>query len=280
MSARLLGRGLLAVEPRLSPGGGVVYAAVVDNARLGTGIPTNAETIANWSAMPLEQITGLDPEGDFTKKYLLNPTVLWMVGNVEGRKVLDVGAGQGYFSRMLAREGALVTSLEPADALFQHSLAMEAAEPLGVEYVQGDLTAVSLAPVFDVVVSNMVFLSIHDWESALAACAGALRPGGTLVFSVDHPCFETAEPLDLTTNPRLVVRDYLTERLLVRPVATDFHRTLSTYVNGVLAACLVISGIAEPGLSEAEAGVPGAPETARILRRVPNFLVLRAEKLA
>ena len=272
---------MLAVEPRLSPGGGGVYVSGVDtSAPPSTSIPTNAENIANWSAMPLEQITGQDPEGDFTKKYLLNPTVLRMVGNVEGRKVLDAGAGQGYFSRMLAHEGALVTSLEPAEALFRHSLAMEAAEPLGVKYVQGDLTLVSPDPVFDVVVSNMVLLSIQDWESALAACAGALRPGGTLVFSVDHPCYETAERRDLTSDPRVVVRDYLTERPLARPVATDFHRTLSTYINGVLAAGLGISGIAEPGLSEAEADVPRAPETAQLLRRVPNFLVLRAEKPA
>jgi len=230
--------------------------------------------------MGREQIAALDPEGDFAKKHLLNPTVLQLVGDVAGRKVLDAGAGQGYFSRILANRGAIVTSVEPATTLIEHSRHLESQRPLGVDYVQSDLTTASFDPVFDVVVANMVFLSVHDWTRALAACISALRPGGTLVFAVEHPCFETAELRDRTTDPHLVVRDYLTERPMTRPVATDFHRTLSTYINGVLAAGLTVSRLVEPGLSRAEATTPAAPETARILCTVPNFLVLRCEKPA
>lgn len=230
--------------------------------------------------MAPEQISALDPDGDFTKKYLLNPTVLRLIGDVAGRKVLDAGAGQGYFSRLLARRGALVTSVEPADALIEHSRLMESREPLGVEYIQADLTTAAFEPVFDVVVANMVFVSIHDWEQALRTCAGALRPAGTLVFSVDHPCFEMAEHDDLATDPHVVLRDYLSERPVARPVATDFHRTISTYINAALAAGLTVSGLAEPALSEADAHVPDAPETAQLLRTVPSLLVLRCAKVA
>lgn len=60
------------------------------------------------------------------------------------------------------------------------------------------------------------------------------------MLAVDHPCFEIAERRQLTTDPHLIVRDYLTERPMVRPVATDFHRTLGTYLNSVLAAGLTI----------------------------------------
>lgn len=230
--------------------------------------------------MAPDQITALDPDGDFTKRHLLNPTVLRMIGEIEGRRILDVGAGQGNLSRILARLGAIVTSVEPAGALIAHSRLMESREPLGVDYVQDDLTLAEFEPVSDVVVANMVFLSIMEWERALAACVGAIKPGGLLVFAVDHPCFETAERHQLTTDPYLVVRDYLTERPIVRPVATDFHRTLSTYINAVVASGMTVTEIAEPGLPPAEAAGPGAPETARILTKVPSFLVVRAEKSA
>ncbi len=241
-------------------------------------IPSNTENIAHWSAIAPEQLAALDPEGDFTKRYLLNPTVLRMIGDATGRRILDAGAGQGYFSRLLARRGAVVTSVEPADALIAHSRLMESREPLGIEYVQADLTVAEFEPVFDMVVSNMVFLSINDWTRALTACAGAVKPGGFLVFAVDHPCFETAERRELTTDPHIVVRDYLTERPLVRPVATDFHRTLSTYLHAVVAAGLRITELAEPGLAASDAAEPGAPDTARLLTTVPNFLVVKAEK--
>lgn len=244
----------------------------------GETVPSNAENIARWSALAPEWIAALDPAGDFTKEHLLNPTVLRLVGDVAGRRVLDAGAGQGYFSRILARRGAIVTSVEPAPAFIAHSRLLESREPLGVDYVQDDLTTATIEPVFDVVVSNMVLLSIHDWEQALAACVGALRPGGVFVFAVDHPCFETADRRELTHDPQLIVRDYLTERPMVRPVATDFHRTLSTYVNVVTATGLHITELAEPGLPASEAAAPDAPESAQILTKVPNLLVIRCEK--
>lgn len=247
----------------------------------GTKALSNLENIDRWSSMAPEQIAALDPEGDFTKRHLLNPTVLAMLGDVSNCKVLDAGAGQGYFSRILARRGAKVTSLEPASALISHSVAHERREPLGVKCVQADLTEVMLQPEFDVVVCNMVLLSIGDWKRALLACVSAARPGGVIVISVDHPCFETAERVELGGNdPRLVIRDYLTERPLHRAVSTDFHRSLSTYLNEIFRLGLRLDAVAEPGLSESAAHEDGAPITAQILRRVPNFLVLRCTKPA
>ncbi len=36
---------------------------------------------------------------------------------MRGRRVLDAGCGNGYFSRMLAGRGAEVTGVEPAESL-------------------------------------------------------------------------------------------------------------------------------------------------------------------
>lgn len=247
-------------------------------------VPLNTENIAAWSAVSDEQIAASDPEGDFFKKHLLNAAVLGLLGEVAGRRVLDAGAGQGYFSRLLARRGADVTSLEPAARLIEHSRRVEAREPLGIRYVQADLTAGDLdldaGPGFDAVVANMVFVSIHAWDPALATCVGALRPGGTLVFAVDHPCFETGETSGHGPDQHLVVRDYLTERPLERPVATDFHRTLGSYLNTVVRAGVAVQEVVEPALSSAAAALPEAPAHADLLTHVPNFLIIKCVKPA
>ena len=121
------------------------------------------------SAIEREPIAALSPEGDVAKKHLLYPTVQQLVGDVAIRKILDAGAGQGYFSRILANRGAIVTSVEPATTLIEHSRHLESQQPLGVDYVQSDLTTASFDPVFDAVLANMVFLSVHDWTRALDA---------------------------------------------------------------------------------------------------------------
>lgn len=229
--------------------------------------------IAAWSAMPRAALEALDPEGDFAKRHLLNPTVFRMLGDVRGRRVLDAGAGQGYFSRLLADRGAHVVSLDAAESLHAYAVEREADLAQGVELLHADLTEVTLEPVFDAVVLNMVLPSIPDWVSALRTSVAGLRPGGLLVFSIDHPCFEGAS--DLWASAGCVeVREYLAEYQMPRVHAPDFHRPLSAYLNAVIDAGCRITEVAEPGLEASL--VDEGPAGAEALGHVPNFLVVSA----
>ncbi|MGI8485025.1 MAG: class I SAM-dependent methyltransferase [Thermomicrobiales bacterium] len=44
--------------------------------------------------------------------------------------------------------------------------------------------------VFDIVVSNQVLMNIGECTSAIRSCVDALAPGGELIVSLQHPCFE------------------------------------------------------------------------------------------
>ncbi len=211
-------------------------------------------------------MTALDPEGDFVKRHLLNPVVLRLLGDVRGRRILDAGAGQGYFSRMLAARGAHVVALEPARTLREYAAERERAEPQGVELIDADLTSVRLAARFDAVVANMVFLAIPDWTAALHTCVGALAPGGRLVFSIEHPCLAPG------------TGSYFAERMLPRRYAPDFHRPLSTYLNAVIKAGCRVEEVVEPALDPAL--VPDGPGEAAALVDTPGYLVVAAAKLS
>jgi 2-polyprenyl-3-methyl-5-hydroxy-6-metoxy-1,4-benzoquinol methylase len=156
---------------------------------------TNDEAIRRWAAFPREVLDAMESDGDFSRRHLLNPALLRMLSDVRGQRILDAGCGHGYLSRMLAARGARVTGVEPAQALHDYATEKEAAAPLGIRYVQADLCQLpSLAGPFDAVVANMVLLDIPDWTGAMKACADALAPGGLVVLSVIHPCFEQLAP--------------------------------------------------------------------------------------
>ncbi|WP_310964841.1 class I SAM-dependent methyltransferase [Nocardioides terrisoli] len=180
-------------------------------------------------------------------------------------------------SRLLARRGALVTSIEPAEPLFGHSVRMEEQLQQGIELIQADLTTARLDRQFDAVVANMVLLSIDDWESAFEVCASALRPGGRLIFSIDHPIVSAAHN-EWRSEGRLCISNYIQIRPVPRPVATDFHRRLSDYLNALRRHGLWFERIEEPTLPSEALADSDAPPHAALLQHLPPFVVVSAVK--
>ncbi|WP_412538934.1 methyltransferase domain-containing protein [Longispora sp. K20-0274] len=238
---------------------------------------TSASAIDQWNSIPHETMVAMDLDGDFAKRHLVNPTLLRMLGPLPGRRVLDAGCGQGYMSRMLARRGAEVVGVEPADTLFGYATRREAELRQDIRYVQADLTRPpALGEPFDAVVCSMVLQSIPDWRAAMRACVAALRPGGLFVFAVNHPAFENLWGTWREHGEYRLSR-YLTGYDMPQRYATDFHRPLSAYFNEVVALGCALVEVAEPALDarvarEAEPTMPGI--TAYV--DLPAFLIVAA----
>jgi len=60
------------------------------------------------------------------------PSVLSVLGDVAGLRVLDLGCGSGIYPRLLARRGASVTGLDQSPGMIEQARRSEAAEPLGI----------------------------------------------------------------------------------------------------------------------------------------------------
>lgn len=99
----------------------------------------NEAAIRQWSTMPRDDIEAYDDEGDFAKRHLLNSVLLRMLGPLPGTRILDAGSGEGYFSRLLADQGAHVVAVEPASALLDRARELESVRQQGIDFVQADL---------------------------------------------------------------------------------------------------------------------------------------------
>jgi hypothetical protein len=109
-----------------------------------------------------------------------------------------------------------------------------------------------------------------------------LRPGGWLVFTIPHPCFEPPHASSATTPEGRVgqlVFGYFQERFWRSDNpqgfrrAGNWHRTLATYLNTLVEGGFVVTRVLEPEPSSAlAASHPGHAD-------VPMFLVLRAARL-
>jgi 2-polyprenyl-3-methyl-5-hydroxy-6-metoxy-1,4-benzoquinol methylase len=255
-------------------GNGFETAAVIRVREEGCSMGTfsNSDVIHAWSAADPEP-ESFDDEGDFARRELLNPAILEILGEPRGKRILDAGCGQGYLCRLLARRGANVTGVEPAEGFYRYAVAREGGERLGITYIQEDLAAFARQGEFDCVIANMVLMDIPDYEPAMRNCIAALKPGGDFIFSLSHPCFE-ASSSEWARKGCVEVREYLHDYAIAQTISSRFHRPLSSYLNLILRAGCVLRHMVEPQLSVDVARQLGNDRDVH----VPSFIILHATK--
>jgi 2-polyprenyl-3-methyl-5-hydroxy-6-metoxy-1,4-benzoquinol methylase len=132
---------------------------------------------------------------DYYRLDVHGPALLSVCQPVDGAAALDLGCGEGYFARELARRGARVTAVDVSEEQLRAAQEEEARQPLGIRYVHMDARDVAArwpAASFDRVTACMSLQDMADAPGAIAGAAGVLRPGGRFVFSVPHPATDTA----------------------------------------------------------------------------------------
>ena len=218
---------------------------------------------------------------------VLEQPALWSLlpGSLEGLRILDLGCGFGDFARKARSLGARsVVGIDVSARMLER--ASEQTNDSAISYRQSSVEQLDLGgDFFDLVVSSLTLHYVQDYAAALARVSALLVPGGRFVFSVEHPLC-TALPQqrwvrdDSGRALHWPVDDYRAEgarktRWFVDEVI-KYHRTIETYVNGLLGAGFSLRALAEPE------PVPGAglglvPDL-DLARRRPPFLLLAAER--
>lgn len=102
---------------------------------------------------------------------------------VEGPRLLEVGAGEGYGSALLAERVAAVLALDYDPAAIAHL----SGEYPALAAVRGNLAALPVAcDSIDTVVSLQVIEHVWDHRQFLAECSRVLRRGGLLMLSTPN----------------------------------------------------------------------------------------------
>ena len=206
-----------------------------------------------------------------------------LMGDVAGRRVCDLACGQGRVARRLAELGAMVVGIDLSARLLEIARRREARRPGGTAYIRADAGRLEgiVNSAFDGVLCHMALMDIPDLAPTLHSAARILRPGGWFVFSIIHPCYNPPPSGELATPQGWVrtVRRYWDEGYWRSDTRTgppgkvgSYHRTLSTYVNSLTSAGLVLERLSEPRATGRSA------EARPVWAEVPALLVARCRK--
>jgi SAM-dependent methyltransferase len=176
-----------------------------------------------------------------------------LLGELTGRRVLEVGCGAAQCGAWLAARGALVVALDL-------SASMLAAAPPGPGLcpIQADARHLPLAAAsVDLACSAYGALPfVADLGAVFAEVARVLRPGGRWVFSVTHP-IRWAFPDDPGPGGLTAIRSYFDRTPYVETDAhgtlcyAEHHRTLSDWINELTWAGFTLKELVEPEWPEA-----------------------------
>jgi 2-polyprenyl-6-hydroxyphenyl methylase/3-demethylubiquinone-9 3-methyltransferase len=108
-----------------------------------------------------------------------------VLGGFGGRRVLDIGCGGGLLAEALAREGALVTGIDPSEKTIAVAREHAARSKLLIDYrvAKAETVDHTVFPTpFDLVFAVDVLEHVEDLDRSLGAIGGLLAPGGALGF--------------------------------------------------------------------------------------------------
>ncbi len=112
-----------------------------------------------------------------------------LLGELTGRRVLELGAGAAAAARWLATQGARPVALDLSAGMLRHAALAADRTGVRVPLVQADALALPFADAaFDVVCTAFGAVPfVADSAAVMREVARVLRPGGRWVFSVTHP---------------------------------------------------------------------------------------------
>ena len=131
--------------------------------------------------------------------------------------------------------------------------------------------------------SSLAFHYVEDFPAVCGKVFDCLAPGGDFVFSCEHPVFTAEGSQDWYCDGKGETLHWPVDRYFMEGVrtahflgcdVTKYHKTVTTYVNTLLKAGFVLTGLVEPRPDPRLMDVPGMADE---LRR-PMMLLVSAKK--
>lgn len=221
------------------------------------------------------------------------PDLLKFIGNIQGKNILDMGCGTGYFTRKLAETGAKVFGCDIEPNMLNIAKTSEQEKPIGISYDLYDVRKTLYeSGFFDVVVSVGVLFHLdrEGWKSFLSESHRVLVKEGKLVFSIEHPfLFTKYSPTRTSKVCWAIHKPYSDqpyeesqkfEEIYYKADGTRFssvlwHHPLEFIINSVIECGFVIEKIKEIPIEKQDLQSPHWGEE----YGYPGFLQIKAKKV-
>lgn len=231
--------------------------------------------------------------GDTYQEQVIAPQVKRLLLSQKGKPILEIGCGEGYFARLLAREGHNITGCDISPELIRR--AKEQDGPISYHVSSAEKLSFAADGIFAAVLAVLTLQNMERIEPVCLEVARVLAPRGRFIGVINHPAFriptQTSWGSDSTVGVQYRrIDSYLSARsakIDMHPgshgkqqFTCSYHRSLQDYSKALRAAGFAIMRIEEwiSHRTSGEGPRKDAEDTAR--KEFPLFLMFEAIKIS
>jgi len=220
----------------------------------------------------------------------IDPIILKIIGDIKNRNILEIGCGNGYLSRSLAKQGAKVTAIDISSKFIQFATRKEETKPLGITYFIRDAANLHglKSNSYDFVIGNMCLMDVADIKNAIKNISKVLKKNGSFVFSLTHPFHESQQQWIIIKDEgkkylARAIHEYLScttkksfwsQKKLVTP---HYHRPLQEYFKYLKEFGFLIRDFRE--ISSKQMPIRATKEDGNVKLRRSRFKTLKEKEM-
>ncbi len=247
--------------------------------------------VADWYNKHLEK------NDDSYHAKVVFPNILRMLGDVTGKKVLDMACGQGIFADQLRDKGAFVTGVDIGKELIalaetrNESVKSKGTHKITYHVTSADDLYMLKDGIFDVVVCILALQNIENLEKTVKEASRVLTQSGSFFLVLNHPSFRNPKQtywgyneaddtqyrrIDEYMSESRVKIDMTPGSLKDKKFTVSFHRPLQVYVKALAKSGFSITRLEEwTSHKESEKGPKQRAEN-KARKEIPMFMCIEA----
>jgi SAM-dependent methyltransferase len=203
---------------------------------------------------------------------------LRLLGDLRGKRVLELGCGRAESSIVFAQKGAVAVGVDTSAEQLAEARRLADEAGVRIELRRADLADLAFlrADTIDAVFSALALSHVEDLRRVFRQVHRVLKQGAPLVFSLTHPAYEMIDDND--QEPLMIRRSYYDRSPIAydrEGTVNDYPRTFSDLFTDLVRTGFRVDVVLEP--EPAPAG-PRSPEWRETFHMVPRTLILRARK--